>query len=112
MPFTFEHEGTTYTLPPVAESSRKAPGWAVQDALMHPENFPAQIRLGLFALEASDASDEAKGALREMAGDKMLEVVEAWMGESGRSSQSSASTEEPSSTTAEPGSDSRSKKSA
>lgn len=100
--FTFEHEGTTHTLPPISESSRRAPGWAIQAALMNPDDYSAQVRLGVFALDASDASDEAKAALREMDGDAMLEVIGDWMGESVSSSQSSASTEEPSSTTAGP----------
>lgn len=99
--FTFTHEGETHTLPPASDSSRKVPGWVIQDALMNPSSYPDQMRLALYALEASDADPAAREALREMPGDEMLEVIESWMGESSRSSRSSASTGEQSSTTVE-----------
>lgn len=99
--FTFKHGRKTYKLPPASESTRKVPGWVIQDALMNPSSYPDQMRLALYALEASDADSAARDALREMPGDEMLEVIESWMGESSRSSQSSASTGERSSTTVE-----------
>jgi hypothetical protein len=101
-PFTFKHKGKTHRLPDPSESAMKVPGWVVQDALMNPDSYPAQTRLSLYMLEESKATAAAKAALREMDAGAMLGVIDDWMGESGRSSQSSASTGEPSSTTAEP----------
>lgn len=100
--FSFKHNGKTYKLPNPSESAMSVPGWVVQDALMRPDDETAQMALSLHMLNVSKASDAAKAALREMPAGEMLEVIDGWMGESGRSSAQSASTEEPSSTTAEP----------
>lgn len=85
--FKFIVDGKAYTLPAVdEETAQKVPGGIVADAVMRPDDTTAQMALGFAMVEACGLSAEARGALRSLPLQRMLEVMERWMGESSGSS--------------------------
>jgi len=79
--FTFTHDGKTYELPPYVDSVPKVPGGVVSDLLMNPSR-QNEMALQVHALEVSEASDEARAALRSMSAGDLFTVLGDWMGES------------------------------
>ena len=77
--FTFEHDGTTYTLPTADKFAQNVPGGITADAILDPESEVAQLRLALAMLAAVEGHDDAKAALRSMSSDRMFGVVGEWM---------------------------------
>jgi hypothetical protein len=75
--FTFEHEGETFTLPPVESVAATVPGRTMRDAVMDGEE--GQLRLAFFMLEKLEDSAEAIDALYSKPASEMLELVQAWM---------------------------------
>lgn len=77
--FTFDHDGATYTLPPVESVAALVPGRTMRDAVMDGEE--GQLRLAFFMLELLELDPEAKtlDALYEKPAPEMLGIVEAWM---------------------------------
>lgn len=104
--FTFTVAGKKHKLPFITEAAANLiPGGVTMDAVLEPDNETVQLRLALVTLQAVKPAPAALTALRSLGTPEMLEVVGAWMGESGRSSGSSETTVEPSSTTSGPGSE-------
>jgi hypothetical protein len=76
--YTFEVDGTTYTLPPASDAVPKMPGRALRDAYMQGEQ--GQLKLGFSMLEAVVEPDApVLDALYDMPAGEMLEHVTAWM---------------------------------
>lgn len=89
-----------FILPRIGEdAASNLPGEITYNAVMNPDDDMAQMRLALATLEAAKPTAAALAALKSLSTDRMLEVVGEWMGESSGSSDSSATTEGPSSTT-------------
>jgi hypothetical protein len=77
--FTFEHDGETYTLPPVQSVAPLVGGRVMRDAVMGGEE--GQLRLSFFMLEMLELDPEVKtlDALYEKPATEMLEIVQSWM---------------------------------
>jgi hypothetical protein len=85
--FKFTVKGKSYSLPPVSgDAADNIPGEVSWDAVMHPEDEFAQLRLAFATLEAVKPSPAALAALKSMSTADMLGVVGDWMGESSGSS--------------------------
>lgn len=98
--FAFQVGDKTYHLPRVTdEAGMNVPGGVTRAAVMYPDDAMAQMRLAFHMLETVGASEKVMAALDSLSTPEMLEVIGGWMGESQGSSQSSETTEEPSSTT-------------
>ena len=75
--YTFEHDGTTYRLPPGETAVSKIPGRFLRDAAMDGEE--GQMRLGFAMLEHVDADPGAVDALYAMPAPEMLVRIQEWM---------------------------------
>lgn len=85
--YRFTVAGKSYTLPQVDEEAAESlPGDVTYAAIMRPDDDMAQLRLAFATLEAAKPTDAAMKALKSLSTKEMLEVVAAWMGESGGSS--------------------------
>jgi hypothetical protein len=76
-PYTFEWEGTTYTLPSPEGAIDKISGRMLRDAYM--DGDEGQMRLGFTMLEKSDVDPAALDALYDMPAPAMLDHVGTWM---------------------------------
>lgn len=84
--YTFTHKGKKHRLPSPSEHAEDVPAGVTMDAIMHPDDEMAQIRLGYSMLTAARPDAAALEALRSMSTKDMLTIVGEWMGESGGSS--------------------------
>lgn len=86
--FTFTgKDGKPYVLPEVDEAAAaNLPGEITYDAVMHPEDEMAQMRLAFASLEACKPPAKSMAALKALGTNEMLEVVGRWLGESSGSS--------------------------
>lgn len=75
--FTFDHDGATFTLPPVESVAAEVPGRVMRDAVMNGEE--GQLRLSFLMLEKLEGASEALDALYSKTAKEMLPIVEAWM---------------------------------
>lgn len=75
--FTFEHEGVTYTLPPIQSVAAGVPGRVMRDAVMGGEE--GQLRLAFFMIEKLDGAEDAVNALYSKLAPEMLGIVQSWM---------------------------------
>jgi len=75
--YSFEWNGTTYSLPPAETAVDKVSGKVFRDSVMDGE--AGQLRLGFAMLENVEADPAALDALYEMPAPDMLDHIAAWM---------------------------------
>jgi hypothetical protein len=75
--FTFDHDGTTYTLAPPSDGLAALPGRDLRDALLDGET--GQMKLAFRCLElVEDIDGPALAALYAKPAPDMLQIVNAW----------------------------------
>ena len=94
--YTFEWDGSAYTLPPPDSAVDKIPGQVLRDAYMEGEE--GQMRLGFAMLEHVEADPAALDALYSLPAPEMLDHLQKWM--EVRSEATSATVPESSSSSA------------
>lgn len=91
-PFTFQHKGHTYRIPPAAQAQGKIKAGQLIDSVMGDSEL-AELRFGLSILNAVSIDREAMDALRDKPLPEFTDIISRWMratgadpGESQRSS--------------------------
>ena len=75
-PFTFEHDGQTYTLPPASEAMLELDGGDLMDAL---ESDDGEVKLGIQLLRLSKVEPDALKALRSKKIVEFATLVGQWL---------------------------------
>ena len=74
--FTFDHEGTTYTLPAPTDALMKIPGRALRDAFM--DGTQGEMKLAFYCVEAVGADPAAIDALYDKPAPEMTDIILTW----------------------------------
>lgn len=74
--FTFDHDGTTYTLPAPSEALTRIPGRALRDAFM--DGMQGELRLAFHCVESVGADPDAIDALYAKPAPEMTDIILSW----------------------------------
>lgn len=84
VPFTFEHDGKTWTLPtPDPDAAKLIGGQLVRDALMSPDDEGAQLRLGIASIEAAVNDPDTLKALYAKPWGELVDIIKDWLSAAG-----------------------------